>query len=153
MKKHQVSEWMTPDPITVDIDNNLSVAYQLLRLNHVRRLPVIGQDGKVVGIITWGDIREARPKGSLAEQTGGTWEAHFLAATMSIREIMTPNPVTVAPDSSVRLAAQLMLEHKIGGLPVVVDGVLAGMITDSDLFRFLVETVPAEEAQSESNRQ
>jgi CBS domain-containing protein len=150
MTTYQVKEWMTPNPITVDADNNLSVAYQLLRLNRVRRLPVIGHSGKLVGIITWGDIREARPKGSLAEQTGSEWETHFLAATMEVRAIMTPDPVTVTPDCSVRLAASLMLDHKIGGLPVVVDEAVVGMITESDLFRFLVRNFPADSAQPEA---
>jgi predicted transcriptional regulator len=138
---------MTPNPITVDSDNNLSVAYHLMHLNHVRRLPVVGANGKLVGILTWGDIREARPKGALAEQTGSDWEAHFLAATSEVSQMMTPDPVTVTPDCSVRLAAHLMLEHKIGGLPVVTNGTVVGMITESDLFRFLVETFPMDEAQ------
>ena len=141
MTKYQVQAWMAPNPITVDADNSLSVAYHLMRLNNVRRLPVLGKNGKLVGIITWGDIRAARPKGSLAEQTGRDWEDHFLAATLAVREIMTPDPVTVTPDCSVRLAANLMLAHKIGGLPVV-DGTVVGMLTESDLFRFLVENFP-----------
>lgn len=141
MAKYLVKEWMTPDPITVDSDNNVSVAYHLMHLNNVRRLPVLDETGTLVGIITWGDIREARPKASLAEQRGSEWEAHFLAATMEVREVMTPDPFTVTPDTSVRQAAVLMLRHKIGGLPVV-DGNVVGMLTESDLFRFLVENFP-----------
>jgi len=60
---------------------------------------------------------------------------------LAVREKMTPDPVTVTPDCSVRLAASLMLAHKIGGLPVV-DGTVVGMLTESDLFRFLVENFP-----------
>jgi len=142
MSTYQVKQWMTPNPVTIDTDNTLSAAYHLMRLNKVRRLPVIGHSGKLAGIITWGDIREARPKGSLAEQSGSEWESHFLAATLDVREIMTPDPVTVTPDASVRLAASLMLERKVGGLPVVVDGEVVGMITESDLFRFLMENFP-----------
>jgi CBS domain-containing protein len=145
MTQYRVQDWMTPNPITVDSDNNLSVAYHLMHLNQVRRLPVVGANGKLVGILTWGDIREAKPKGVLAKQTGSDWEAHFLAATLEVNQIMTPDPLTVTPDCSVRLAARLMLEHKIGGLPVVDNGAVVGMITESDLFRFLTEIFPKDE--------
>lgn len=144
MKNYQVKAWMTPTPIAIDADNNLSVAYHLMRINKVRRLPVVGKDERLLGIITWGDLREARPKEALEEQHGSEWESHFLAATLDVRQIMTYDPITVGPDDSMRQAARLMYEYKIGGLPVVDDGRVIGMITESDLFRFLIENFPAE---------
>jgi CBS domain-containing protein len=144
MTHYPVKDWMTPNPITIDWKNNLSVAYHLMRFNQVRRLPVVGDDGKLVGILTWGDIRENRPKEPLAEQRGNAWEEIFLASTVEVRMLMTHNPFTVTPDSSIRLAANLMLEHKISGLPVVENGYVVGMITESDLFRFLLKHFPAD---------
>lgn len=138
MDKFTVKEWMTEDPITVDTTNNLSTAYHLMRMNSVRRLPVVDEMDHLVGIVTWGDIREARPKASGSLAVEPPWEIHFLAGIRSVQEFMTPNPITVTPRSSIRCAAQLMLENKIGGLPVVEGERVVGMISETDIFRFLL---------------
>lgn len=138
-----VKDWMTPDPIAVDPRTTLPAAYYLMKLNHVRRLPVIDDSGRVVGIVTLGDIREARPK-----ESGrlNVWEIHFLAASLEVRDFMTPAPVTVTPETPVREAAKIMLDRKIGGLPVIVDGKLVGIVTESDLLRLIVERLLPEPA-------
>jgi CBS domain-containing protein len=151
MEKNLVRNWMTAAPITIDAKTNLSVAHHLMRLNNVRRLPVVNNQEKLVGIVTWGDIREARPKQSPSLHRLDAWEERFLAATMEISEIMTPNPVTVAPDMSIRQAVELMLHHKIGGLPVVERGRVVGIITESDIFRFLIDTLPESESEFSIN--
>ncbi|MCL4857972.1 MAG: CBS domain-containing protein [Caldilineaceae bacterium] len=140
MTKSLVREWMSPKPITVDSKVGVSVAYHLMRLNEVRRLLVLNDNDELVGIVTWGDIRAAHPKSRASLETRDAWESHFLTATMEIREIMTPNPVTVSPDTSMREAARLMLEHKIGGVPVLDGKRIAGILTETDLCRFVVET-------------
>ncbi|RME46677.1 MAG: CBS domain-containing protein [Chloroflexi bacterium] len=143
MEQLLVKDWMTTDPITVEPETTLPAAYHLMKLNRIRRLPVVDSQGKLVGIVTLGDIREARPKESTALSI---WELHSMVAGLEVREFMSPQPITVTPDTPIRQAAQLMLQHKIGGLPVVDQGRLVGIITDSDIFRLLVERLPEIEA-------
>lgn len=138
MDKFLVKDWMTEDPIMVDTTNNLSTAYHLMRMNSVRRLPVVDEADRLVGIVTWGDIREARPKANASMGIEPTWEIHFLAGIRGVQEFMTPNPVTVTPQTPIRRAAELMLENKIGGLPVVEHDHVVGMISETDIFRFLL---------------
>jgi acetoin utilization protein AcuB len=144
----QVKHWMTPDPITVAVDNNLSTAYHLMRLNHIRRLPVVNDQERLVGIITWGDIRNARTRSNVPPAPS-SWEAYFLAGVQEVRDYMTPAPITVTPDTPIRSAVSLMLHHKIGGLPVVEAHQLVGVLSETDVFRFLLaytpEAVPAPE--------
>lgn len=138
-----VRHWMTANPITISGEINLSIAYNLMRLNEVRHMPVVDEDDRLIGMLTWGDIREARPKASGSAQLGAAWESHFLAAIREVRDFMTVNPVSVTPDTPIQRAAELMLQKKIGGLPVVERGRVIGIITESDLFRFIVESEPA----------
>lgn len=135
MKKLLVGDWMTPDPITVDSDTTLPEAHRIMKENHIRRLPVV-DDGRLVGIVTWGDIREA----SASDCTSlDVFELSYLLEALPVHHFMTRNLVTVTPITPIARAAQLMLEHKIGGLPVVDHrGRLVGIITESDIFRVLV---------------
>ncbi len=95
----QIRHWMTPDPITINGDNTLSVAYNLMRLNNVRHLPVVNDDEKLIGILTWGDVREARPKARGSKEMNAAWEDHFLAAIREVRDFMTPVPYHVTLDA------------------------------------------------------
>lgn len=147
MERLLVKDWMTPDPITVDPDTTLPAAYHLMKLNAIRRLPVVDKEGRLVGIVTLGDIREARPKESTALNI---WELHSLAASLTVRDFMSPHPITVTPDTSIQQAAKLLLEHKIGGLPVVEQDRLVGIITETDIFRLLVEQFPEPESAPET---
>jgi CBS domain-containing protein len=139
MKQWLVKDWMTSDPVTVDPRATLPAAYHLMKLNRIRRLPVVDDAGRLIGIVTLGDIREARPKET---ETLNIWELHFKVAGLEVRDFMTPQPITVTPDTPIQQAARLMLQHKIGGLPVVDAGHLVGIITESDIFRLLVEQLP-----------
>lgn len=134
MRRHWVKDWMTPDPVTIDPQTTLPEANRLMKECNVRRLPVI-EKGKMVGIVTLGDIREASPSNATALSI---YELNYLLARLSVGAIMSRDPLTVSPDTSIEAAARLMLEHKIGGLPVVADGRLVGIITESDIFRLLV---------------
>lgn len=142
MNEFRVQDWMSSEPITVDANTNLSAAYHLMRLNSIRRLPVIADDGTVVGIVTWGDLREAKPRRAVTPLKGDDWEARFLASTMAVAEIMTPDPLTIQAATPMRDAVALMLKHKVRGLPVVDDTRhLVGILTDSDVFRFVVDAL------------
>lgn len=144
MPSRLVRDWMTPHPITVDPKTSLPDAHRLMKDSHIRRLPVVSQ-GRVVGIVTLGDIREAQPSDATSLSI---YELHYLLAKLTVDKLMTRDPLTIAPDASIREAARLMMENKIGGLPVVDpgSGALVGIITESDIFRiFAQEPVNAEE--------
>ena len=135
MNKKLVRDWMTVDPVTIDPKKTLPEAQRLMKERRIRRLPVL-QRGRLVGIVTQGDIRGAEPSEA---STLSVFEMHYLLAKLTVEKIMTWEPVTISPDATVRQAAQLMLEHKIGGLPVVDNDKLVGIITESDIFRVLVQ--------------
>ncbi len=134
VRRHLVKDWMTADPVTIDPHTTLPEANRLMKECNIRRLPVV-EKGKLVGIITLSDIREASPSQATALSI---YELNFLLARLTVGEIMTRDPFTVSPDTSIEAAARLMLEHKIGSLPVVDGARLLGIITESDIFRLLV---------------
>lgn len=134
MNPQLVKDWMTRDPITITAETSLTAASRLMKDSGIRRLPVV-EHGKVVGIVTWGDIRGA----SASDATSLTvFELKYLLDKLPIERFMTRHPITVTPTTTITRAAQLMLEHKIGGLPVVENGKLVGILTESDVFRMLV---------------
>ena len=111
---------MTPNPQTIGSTEMLATARERMRNGRFRRLLVVDDAGALVGILTDGNLREH--PGELA--------------TTPVSGAMTAKPVTVNPDAAIDTAASLMLERKIGGLPVVAeDGKLVGIITETDLLR------------------
>lgn len=135
MKLELVRDWMSREVVVVSPDTTVLEAGQLMVERSIRRLPVMEND-VLVGIVTNGDVRGARASAA----TGlDIWELSFRLSKLTIREIMTPNPVTISPDDTIGVAAQLMLKYMIGGLPVLDHtGQLAGIITESDIFRVVV---------------
>ena len=143
-KKYAVRDWMSPHPITVDPKTTLPEAHRLMKESHIRRLPVVEpKHGELVGIITLGDIREASPSDATSLSI---FELNYLLAKLTVDKIMTREPVTISPNAIIRDAAKLMLQHKIGGLPVVEHGKLVGIITESDIFRVLAQEPELEPA-------
>jgi acetoin utilization protein AcuB len=135
MQTRLVRNWMTPEPITVPSTTTLPEAHDLMRKHNIRRLLVV-DDGELMGIVTLGDIRGAEP----SEATSlGTFETHYLLSRLALDKIMTRNVIAVSPDDPVGKAARLMYENKIAGLPVVDEGKVVGVITESDVFRMVVE--------------
>lgn len=131
-----VRDWMTDRVITADRTMPISEAHKIMQDNDIRRLPVV--DGKrLVGIITIGDVREASPSDAT---TLSIWELNYLWAQLTVEKIMTRNVLTVTADTPILNAAQIMLEKKVSGLPVVEGENLAGVITESDIFRMLVRS-------------
>lgn len=136
MKKELVRNWMTQDVITVHPDTTLPEAHRIMMDEEIRRLPVVDNDGKLVGIITLGDVRGAQPSPATSLNI---WELNYLLSSLTIDKIMTPKPMTISPDATIGDAARTMLEHRVSGLPVVSeDGKLAGIITESDIFSMVV---------------
>jgi CBS domain-containing protein len=136
MKKELVRNWMTQDVITVHPKTTLPEAHRIMMDEEIRRLPVVNKKGRVVGIITLGDVRGAQPSPATSLNI---WELNYLLSNLTINKIMTSDPVTIAPDATIGDAARTMLEYRVSGLPVVeADGKLAGIITESDIFSMVV---------------
>jgi len=138
MNNQLVRNWMTSKPITITPQTTLPEAQQILFDHRIRRLPVVDR-GKLVGILTLGDIREASPSDAT---TLSVYELNYLLDRLLVKDIMTVSPITVSPDDLIGEAARLMYENKIGGLPVVEEGELVGIITETDLCRLLMLEQP-----------
>lgn len=136
MKHLLVKDWMTREVLSTSPGTTLPEAHRLMTQNRIRRLPVM-RNGHLLGIVTRGDIRGAGPSGATSLSI---WELNYLIANLKIEEIMTPDPITISEDATIGEAAQLMLENKISGLPVVDRGTkVVGIITESDIFRLIVD--------------
>jgi acetoin utilization protein AcuB len=117
-----VHEHMRQSPITIDAEADLQSALRILQEQAVRRLPVTNEFGQVIGIVTERDLLLAT--------------SHYVAAPIEVDSIMRRSVVTTTPDTPLAEAAMLMVQHKIGGLPVVDEEQrLIGIITESDIFR------------------
>lgn len=134
MNNQIVRNWMTPNPITITPQTTLPEARRLMDEHYVRRLPVIHK-GKLVGIVTRGDIREAQASTATALSI---YELNYLLDGIPAKEFMTYEPITIAADAPISEAARRMLQNKIGGLPVVEFGELVGIITETDFCRLLI---------------
>jgi acetoin utilization protein AcuB len=132
-----VRMWMTQDVITVEPETPIMEARDIMKQHMVRRLPVI-KNGKLIGIVTQGDIQEAGPSGATSLSI---WELNYLLARIKVEEVMTPaeDLITVSPDEMIEQAALLMRKNKVSGLPVVEGDKLGGIITESDIFDVLIE--------------
>ena len=141
MRETMVKEWMTSQPVTAGPEMSLPDALLLMRERAIRRLPIV-EKGKLIGIVTHGDLRGAQPSQATSLSI---FELHYLVGRICLREIMTPHPITVTPVTSIREAADIMLQRKISGLPVMDNNQLVGIITESDIFRMVVKTWRREE--------
>ena len=130
-----VENWMSKDVVTVDVNDSMQDATRLLKKHNIRGLPVI-ENGKLVGIVTDRDLKRA----SASDAT--TLEIHellYLISKIKVKEVMTKDPITIPLDYTVDEAAEVLLENKLSGAPVVDDkGQLTGIITQTDIFRVLV---------------
>jgi CBS domain-containing protein len=137
-EKVLVKEWMSSKVVTASPSMRISEAHQVMKDAKVRRLPVVNGQGVLVGIVTIGDVREASPSDAT---TLSIWELNYLWAQLTVERIMTQKVLTVSPETPILTAAEMMLENKISGLPVVDDkGKVVGVLTESDIFRMLVRS-------------
>ena len=130
-----VKEWMTPSPIVVALELPLPEAVRLMKMGGFRRLPVV-DNGKLIGIITDRDCKEAMPSDATSLSI---WELNYLLAKLKVSEIMTKNPITVSDTLPLQAAAKVMLESKVGGLPVMHENHLVGIITVTDVLKAFLE--------------
>ena len=130
-----VRQKMTKKPITTTTDTSVSDALNLMHEKKVHRLPVLDSDGKMVGIVSEGDLLYASPSPAT---TLNVWEMHSLLAKLKVDKVMTRKVITVTEDTPVEEAACIMVKNKIGGLPVLREKALVGIITESDLFKVFI---------------
>jgi acetoin utilization protein AcuB len=133
---------MTSHPVTIGPDVSIAEAMELMKQEKVRRLPVIDKNRKLVGLVTHTDLVHASPSKATALSM---WEISYLLAQIKVKEVMAKKVVTTTEDTPLEEAARLMADNKIGSLPVMRDGALVGMITESDIFRVFLEIFGARE--------
>lgn len=133
----KVREWMSTEVASVRRNDELSIADDVMRLGRIRHMPVLDDHSDdLVGIVSQRDLF----RGALAGALGyGEHAQRRVMSTLVIKEVMTTDPVTTTPETPLADAARVMLERKIGCLPVVEDGRLVGLLTESDFLRFAVE--------------
>ncbi|CUS05957.1 CBS domain pair family protein (fragment) [Candidatus Promineifilum breve] len=134
--KELVRDWMSSDVITIRPETTLPEAHQMMTTEEIRRMPVVDDEGRLVGIITIGDIRSAEPSPATSLSI---WEMNYLLSSLKIEKIMTRHPRTITADATLAEAARTMLEYRVSGLPVVDEGMhVVGIITESDIFTMVV---------------
>lgn len=137
-----VKERMSTPVITFEPDLPIMQALDIMRKNRIRRAPVV-KNGKVIGIVSERDLLNAAPSDATSLSV---WELNYLLAKITVSEIMSKKVVSVSGDTPIEEAAYLMDENKIGGLPVMANGDLVGLITETDLFRIFLELMSARQA-------
>ena len=136
----RVKDLMSGAPITMSPTTLLLDARRMMQEQRVRHLLVV-DDGRLVGIVTDRDIRSNLPSPATSLSV---WELNFLLARMTVAEVMTRSVIVVDPMRDASAAARILLEEKIGALPVVDDGLLVGILTESDFVRLVADlAVPA----------
>jgi len=140
----RIRDMMTKNPVTVDSETLVMDAQKIMKENSVRRLPVVDK-GKLLGIVTKHDILEASPSPATSLSVH---ELNYLLSKMKVKEIMKKNPVTLTPDTPFEEALKIGQEKKIGSFPVVENGKLVGIATESDIVRFLTRALGVREEGS-----
>lgn len=127
-----VREVMSSDVTTLDVNEELTIADDIMNLGRIRHLPVLDTDGSVVGVVSQRDLF----RGALARCLGygGHAQARLLKM-LRVKDVMTNHPATIGPDASLEEAARLLWERKIGCLLVVEDDRLVGLLTEADFVR------------------
>ena len=132
-EKMRVGDVMSTNVITVTEDTLVNDAKKIMDAHRIRRLPVMKKD-KLVGLVTRHMLLEAAPSPATSLNI---WEINYLLSKMTVKEIMVKNPATISPDMPVEAALQLGQEMGYGAFPVVEDGRLVGMVTESDIVRMM----------------
>jgi CBS domain-containing membrane protein len=131
----KVQDVMQRDVVTLGVEDSLDIAEDVMMLGRIRHLPVVDRDSRLVGLVTQRDLLKASVASVL--ELGQESERHWLAS-VPVRMVMARQLTTVKPTADVSTAVELMLQRKIGCIPVVEDGKLAGMLTESDCLGVLL---------------
>lgn len=136
-----VGERMSRPVITLTADVPVQEALAIFRREHIRRAPVM-KGSKLVGIVSSTDLLHASAS---SVSSLSVWELHYLLSRITVGRVMTRKVLTVTEDTPIEEAARVMADNKIGGLPVMRDGVVIGIITETDLFKLFLEFMGARE--------
>lgn len=131
-----INEWMTKDVITVDPEASMMRAAKLMKEKGIRRLPVVDDKGKLLGMLSDRDVKEASPSKAT---TLDVHELYYLLSEIKVKNIMTPNPLTIRDTDTVLKCAAIMHDKKISGLPVLNDqDQLVGIMTQNEVYSVLL---------------
>ena len=131
-----VGERMTRNPVTITEETSIDDALHLMRERKVRRFPILDKAGHLVGIVSDKDLLHAAPSPA---STLSVYEMHYLLAKLTVKKVMSSPVITISPDVPLEDAARIMADNKIGGLPVLDGDKLVGIITETDIFKILLE--------------
>ncbi|MDX9957238.1 MAG: CBS and ACT domain-containing protein [Clostridia bacterium] len=138
-----VGYYMTKNPVVVSPETTVPEAQALMRREKIHRLPVLDKAGKLIGIVSASDLAHA----SAAPTTSlDMYELHYLISKMTVETVMTKEVVTITEDLPIEEAARIMADSDISGLPVMRNGVVIGIITESDIFRLFISLFGARHA-------
>ncbi len=121
----KIQSLMIENPITIRPHASVGEAIELMKANSIRHLPVVTSGNRLEGFLTLADLKQGLIPSMLGD--------------VSLDDLMIKNPVTVKPDDDIEFAAQLIYNHKIGGMPVVQDGRLVGIVTATDMLRTFID--------------
>jgi len=121
----KIQTLMNPDPITVSVNTTIGEAIELMKINHIRHLPVVSAGNHLEGFLTLADLKQGL--------------IPSMVSNLSLRDLMIKDPITVDPDEEIEYAAQLIYKHKIGGLPVAKKNKLVGIVTATDILRTFID--------------
>jgi CBS domain-containing protein len=134
-KKGVVREIMMGSPVTLKPDDTLDLANDIISLGRIRHIPIV-EDGKLLGLLSARDLM-----GETAHHVFGLKQKtkSALLKTVLIKEIMKKHLITVEPETDIKEAAHLMADKKVGCLPVLKAGSLVGLVTTTDVLRYVSE--------------
>ena len=135
-----VKERMSAPVITVEPDLPIMEALNLMKTKRIRRTPVVDRKGKLVGIISDKDLLDASPSDATSLSV---WEINYLLSQIKVAEIMTREVLTVSEDTPIEEVARIMADNKIGGIPIMNEDNVVGLITETDLFKIFLELMGA----------
>src|SRR5512143_3270687 len=136
-----VRERMSAHPVLCEPDLPVSDALDRMKKEHIRRMPVVDRHGKLVGIVSDKDLLQASPSPATSLSV---WEITYLMSKIKVSDVMTKKVITISEDTPVEDAARVMVDNKIGGLPVVsADGTVLGIITETDIFKTFIDILGA----------
>ena len=138
-----VKERMTLHPLTMDPTEPITKAHRYMKENNIRHLPIVDKNDKLVGLVSRETLMQAMPSSAT---TLSVWEMNYALSKVKTRDVMVRDVITVEENVSIEKAARIMAENKIGCLPVMRNGALAGIITDTDMLSTLMELMGARQA-------
>ncbi len=121
----KINALMIHDPITIGATASIGEAIELMKINSIRHLPVVSATSDFEGFLTLSDLKQGLIPSMLGDLT--------------LQDLMIKDPITVSPDDDIETAAELIYKHKIGGMPVLKDGQLVGIITATDILRTFID--------------